>query len=139
VKNKPTDFSGDIYHYLMFLWQVKFWLATNLLLTLHGSCAVYFIPHRKSIINLTYCLCCVFHTAQKIIWHRCEQTTHISWDDRKSIITLCDLCPKIQYLCFSYNKDILINVRTFRYYQSWDVIYPVLKGSGFDKRFGWDW
>ena len=34
--------------------------------------------------------------------------------DRKSIIALCDLCPKIQYLCFSYNKDILINVGTFR-------------------------
>jgi hypothetical protein len=34
------------------------------------------------------------------------------------------------YLCFSNNKDILINVRTFRYkcFQSRDVIYPVLKG-----------
>jgi hypothetical protein len=37
---------------------------------------------------------------------------------------------RYKYFCFSYNKDILINVRTFRYkcYQSRDVIYPVLKG-----------
>ena len=48
--------------YLMFLWQVEFWLAKHLLLTLHGSRAVYFIRHRKSIITLTYCLCCVFHS-----------------------------------------------------------------------------
>jgi hypothetical protein len=33
----------------MFLWQVEFWLAKNLL---HGSRAVYFIRHRKSIIAL---------------------------------------------------------------------------------------
>jgi hypothetical protein len=52
--------------FLMFLWQVEFWLAKNLLLTLHGRRAVYFIRHRKSIIALTYCLCCVFYTAQKI-------------------------------------------------------------------------
>jgi hypothetical protein len=39
------------------------------------------------------------------------------------------------YLRFSYNKDILINVGTFRYkcYQSLDVAYPVLKGSGFER------
>ena len=36
----------------MFLWQVEFWLAKNLHLTLHGSRAVYFIWHRKSIITL---------------------------------------------------------------------------------------
>ena len=36
----------------MFLWQVGFSLAKNLLLTLHGSRAVYFIWHRKSIIAL---------------------------------------------------------------------------------------
>ena len=47
--------------YLMFLWQVEFWLAKKLLLTLHGSRAVYFIRHIKSIIALAYCLCCVFH------------------------------------------------------------------------------
>ena len=70
--------------------------------------------------------------------HCAQQMTHISQDDRKSIITLCDLGPKIQYLCISYNKDILINVGTFREkcYQSLDVIYPILKGSGFVKRWG---
>jgi hypothetical protein len=47
--------------YLMFLWQVEFWLAENVLITLHGSRAVYFIRHGKSIIAFTYCLCCVFH------------------------------------------------------------------------------
>jgi len=52
----------------MFWWQVEFGLATNLLLTLHGSRAVYFIRHRKSIIALTYCLCCLFHLPC-IIWH----------------------------------------------------------------------
>jgi hypothetical protein len=36
----------------MFLWQVEFWLAKNLLVTLHGSRVVYFIRHRKSIIAL---------------------------------------------------------------------------------------
>jgi hypothetical protein len=104
----------------MFLWQVEFWLAKNLLLKLQGSRAVYFIWHRKSIIVLTYCLCCVFHL-------------HCNIRHRKSIIALCDLFPKIHVLilCFSYNKDIFINVRTFRSkcYQSRDVIYPVLKGS----------
>jgi hypothetical protein len=50
---------GDKQFYPMFLWQVEFWLAKNLLLTLHGSRAVYFIRHRKSIIALTYCLCCI--------------------------------------------------------------------------------
>ena len=54
-----------------------FRLAKNLLLTLHGSRAVYFIRHRKSIIALTYCRAVYF------IRHR------------KSIIALCDLFPKI--------------------------------------------
>ena len=49
-------------NYLMFLWQVEFWLANNLLLTLQGSRSLlYFIRHIKSIIALTYCLCRLFH------------------------------------------------------------------------------
>jgi hypothetical protein len=36
----------------MFLWQVEFWLANNLLLKLQGSRAVYFIRHRKLKIEL---------------------------------------------------------------------------------------
>ena len=91
--------------YLMFLWQVEFWLAKNLLLTLHGSRAVYFIRHRKSIIALTYCLCCVFHTAQKI--------------NNSSL--------------WPISKDTRIYVFPIKIY----VIYPVLKGSGFAKRFDW--
>ena len=50
---------------------------------------------------------------------------------RKSIISLSlTFFQRYKYFCFSYNKDILINVRTFRYkcFQSRDVIYPVLKG-----------
>jgi hypothetical protein len=50
---------------------------------------------------------------------------------RKSIIALCDLFPKIHVSMFFYNKDNLINVRTFRKkcYQSRDVIYHVLNIS----------
>jgi hypothetical protein len=57
--------------------------------------------------------CCVFHTAQKI--------------NNRSVTFF----QRYTYLCFSYNKDIFINVRTFRLkcYQSRDFIYPVLKGS----------
>ena len=87
---------ADEKSYPVFLWPVEFWLAKNLLLTLHGSRAVYFIWHRKSIIAVTYCLCCVFHTAQKI--------------NNRSLTFF----QRYTYLCFSYNKDIVINVGTFR-------------------------
>ena len=33
--------------------------------------------------------------------HCAQQTTHISQDDRKSIIALCDLCPKTHVFMFS--------------------------------------
>ena len=64
---KPSfPFLRHKWSYLMFFWQVEFWLVKNLFLTFHRSRAVYFIRHIKSIIALTYCLCCVFHTTQKI-------------------------------------------------------------------------
>ena len=50
------------------------------------------IDLRCQIYKFTYCLCCVRHI--------------------KSIIALF---PKIQFFMFFYNKDRLINVRTFRY------------------------
>ena len=50
---------------------------------------------------------------------------------RKSVIALCDFFPKIHVSMFFYNKDNLINDRTFRKkcFQSRDVIYHVLNIS----------
>jgi hypothetical protein len=70
----------------LFIWcscgKYNFEWLKYLLLALPGSRAVYFTRHRKSIIALTYCLCCVF------------------------LVTFFQIYT---YLCFSYNKDILIN------------------------------
>jgi hypothetical protein len=70
----------------MFLWQVAFWLAKNLLLTLHGNRAVYFIRHRKSIIVLTYCLCCVFQRhIMEYTWHILRESIMCSTNVLKDI------------------------------------------------------
>ena len=102
----PDKCKRIIHHYLMFLWQVEFWLAKNLLLALHGSRAVYFIRHRKPIIALTYCVCCVFHL------HCSRRYTYGTENQQSLSVTFFQIYTYL--LCFCYNKDILINIRTFR-------------------------
>ena len=91
--------------YLMFSWQVEFWLAKS-----RGTFKTSGKPcgDRKSIIALT--LLCAVHL-------HCAQQTQDE-DDRKSIIALCDLCPKIHvfmYSCFRWFSFI------FRYFKVFQV------------------
>ena len=77
--------------YLMFWWQVEFWLAKKVLLKLQGRVGWQKINNRSHL--------CAVHL------HCAQQTTHISQDDRKSIIALCDLCPIIH---ISLSKDTVM-------------------------------
>jgi hypothetical protein len=107
-------FHGFIILYLK-LWLHRFYIQNA------AECSILRPSEKKDPLPLLVCrgLACI-HKAQKIIWHCCpftlQQMTHISLDDRKSIIVLCDLClsKDTRTLCFSYNKDILIIVGTFR-------------------------
>ena len=72
--------------YLMFSWQVEFWLVTRYLQNFREA------VRWQKIINRSHL--CAVHL------HCAQQTTHISQDDRKSIIALCDLCPKIHVFMF---------------------------------------
>ena len=59
--------------------------------------------------------------------------TQMSLDDRKSIIVLCDLCPKIHVI---YVFPIIRTYLLMLEHSDKNVIYPVVKGGGFIKRFG---
>ena len=77
---------GIKYYSLMFSWQVQFLLAKKVLLKLQGSRGWQKINNRSHL--------CAVHL------DCAQQMTHISQDDIRSIIALCDLCPKIHVFMF---------------------------------------
>ena len=62
-------------------------VASRILIGYKGTFKTSGKPSGDKINNRSHL--CAFHL------HCAQQTTHISQDDRKSIIALCDLCPKI--------------------------------------------
>ena len=85
-------------YYLMFLWQVGFWLAKKLLLTLQGSRPVYFIRLIGQDILVGKCCHCRINNSSRLI------TYIVLMQNLFMTSSACWNCPIIQqYNCYCTN------------------------------------